>query len=66
MTTKQNSLVYKERGGVMERMNNNEETVKKWAECIMLKFDHSKTDEYKKLEVMNCMMLCFKEMLVGD
>lgn len=39
-----------------------EPIVEKWALCIMQKNNIDKSNEYKKLEIMNCMMLCFKEM----
>jgi len=40
-----------------------EEIVEKWAKCILVKFNWNPEDEYKRLEVMNAMMLCFHEML---
>lgn len=39
-----------------------EEIVTKWAKCIMQKTGVNPEDEYNRLEIMNCMMLCFKEL----
>jgi len=44
-------------------MTNSEEIVEKWALQIMRKTGQSPDDEYKRLEIMNCMLMCFKEML---
>jgi hypothetical protein len=42
------------------------EIVEKWAKCIMLKNKIDQNNEYKKLEIMICMMLCFQELLTGE
>ena len=38
-----------------------EKIVEKWALQIMRKTGQDPKNEYKKLEIMNCIMLCFKE-----
>ena len=44
-------------------MTNSEKIVEKWARLIMRKTGQDPDDEYKRLEIMNCMLICFKEML---
>lgn len=40
-----------------------EQIVEKWARCIMQKANIDPNNESKRLEIMNCIMLCFQELL---
>ena len=40
-----------------------EEIVEKWARTIMCKANLDPNNEYKRLEIMNCLLLCFNEVL---
>ena len=41
----------------------NKEIVEKWARLIMRKTGQDPENEYKRLEIMNYMVMCFQEML---